>query len=141
MFVISRRKRFGMSAIASATSSSNLARVTLLVPSSADRLRSASDHQPEVVAIAAHGTLIAQRLWLADAAAMQDLHVGGDRPHLSRQRTAQLILDLDRIVPLGDADPVRHAQDVTIHREAWDTESMAEDHVCRLAADARQAGE
>ena len=51
---------------------------------------------------------------------------------------AQLRLDLDRVVALGDADAVRHAQHMTIDRQPGHAERVAEHDVRRLAADARQ---
>ena len=54
----------------------------------------------EVVAVVAHGALVAERLRPADAAAVQDERVGRPRPALRRQRAAQLLLDDLRIVRL-----------------------------------------
>ena len=60
------------------------------------------------------------------------------RPPLGRQRAAQLLLDDVRVVGLGDADPVRHAQHVPIDRQPGHAERVAEHDVRRLAADAGQ---
>ena len=75
-----------MRVTASATSRSNAARVIL-----SERPRRCDSNRS-----LAHRALRAQRLRPADAAPVQDLHVGGERPHLLRQRLAQLRLDLDR---------------------------------------------
>src|SRR5690349_665460 len=80
--VISRRKRAGISSIASATSFSNCARVTVSF------LR---HHEPKIIAIVADRTLVAERLRLADAPAVEDLHIRRERPHLLRQPLAQLL--------------------------------------------------
>jgi hypothetical protein len=58
------------------------------------------------------------------------------RPPLGRQCAAQLLLDDDRIVRLGDADPVGHAKHVPIDGQARHAQRVAEDDVRRLAADA-----
>src|SRR6266513_1317518 len=137
MFFISRRKRAGMSSIASATSFSNW----FLVTSGADLVGSARDYQTVVVAVVTDGTLIAERLRLADAPAMQDLHVRGKRPHLLRQEAAQLLFDFDGIVAFRDPDAVRDAQHVTINGQAGHAERVAEDDMRGLASDAGQRGE
>ena len=51
-------------------------------------------------------------------------------------------LDLQRVVALGEAEPVRDAQDVRVDRDALvDVEGVAEDDVRGLAADAGQGDE
>src|SRR5262245_46583844 len=98
MFRISRRKRLGTSVMASATRRSNLSLFIL-----------SHDHEAKIVAVVANGTLVAQRLRFADAAAVKNLHVGGERPHLLWQGRAQLFLDLHRVVTFGDADAIGDA--------------------------------
>src|SRR5581483_11771131 len=128
-FFISRRKRTGISSMASATSCSNLFRSTFF-----------GDDMAEVVAVVTHGALAAERLRLADPPAVQDLHVRRERPHLLRQTIAQLLFDLHGVVAFRDADAIRHAQYVAIARQARDAERVAEDDIRRLAADARKGG-
>src|SRR5581483_3762574 len=130
-FSIAVRKRRGTDVSASATCCSNLLRST----------RITRDDQAIVVAAVANGALVAQRFRTADTAPVQDQRVGRARPPLFRQRLAQLLLDEDRIVALGDADPVRDAEDVPIHRQPGDAERVAEHDVRRLAAHARQLDE
>jgi len=72
---------------------------------------------------------------------MEDLDVGRERPHLFRQRLAELLLDLHRVVALGNADAVRYAQYVTIDRQTGNAQRMSEHDVRRLAADARELRE
>src|SRR5687768_16026119 len=91
-----------MSLTASATSCSNRARVML-------RLQRAI-----VIAILADRALVAERLGPADAAAVQNLDVGRQRPHPGWKRCGELPLHLLRIVTRGDADTVRHAEHVAI---------------------------
>ena len=67
-----------------------------------------------VIAVVANGALIAQRLRFADAPAVKDLHVGGERPHLLRQQAAQLLFNVDGIVAFRDPDAIRNTQDVAI---------------------------
>src|SRR5262245_43155882 len=132
-----------MRAMASVTRRSNAARVigrsgSPRRPRAFRRRLGRSGHAPIVIAIADHQALIAERLWPADATAMQDLHIGGECPQLARQRSAELCLNLDGIVALGDTDAVRHAQHVSIDREPWYAERMTEHHIRGLAANTRQ---
>src|SRR5580765_7377199 len=92
MFFIASRNVRGIDASASATRLSNFSRcifrhdrgvVVALVPDDAD---------------------VALRLRPADAAAVENQRVRGPRPAVFRHRSAQLLLDLDRVVTLGDAD-------------------------------------
>ena len=69
---------------------------------------------------------------------MQDLYIRGERPQLARQCLAELRLDLDGIVALGDTDAVRYSEHMSIDREPRYAERMPEYHVRRLAANARQ---
>ena len=69
LFIASRKRR-GIDASASATRRSNRSRSTAWF----------RDDGVEVVAFVLHGALVAQRLRLADAAAVQDQGVGGARP-------------------------------------------------------------
>ena len=60
--------------------------------------------------------MVAQRLRLADAAAVKNLDVGSERPHFLRQRGAELLFDLHGVITLGDADAIRNAQHMPIDR-------------------------
>src|SRR5712692_3618682 len=117
MFCIVRRNRRGIEASASATSCSNFFRSTrwgrlLFLLRLFRRLAVArpGDDEPDVIAVLAHGALVAQRLRAADAAAVENQRVGGARPPRLRHRRAELRLDDDGIVALGDSDPVGHAE-------------------------------
>ncbi len=98
----------------------------------------AGDHEAVVVALVANETLIAQRFRTADAAAVQNQRVGGSRPPFRRHRLAQLLFDDDRIVRFGDADAIRDAEDMPIHRQSRNAERVPEHHVRGLAPDTRQ---
>jgi hypothetical protein len=67
---------------------------------------------------------------------VQDERVGCPCPLLCRQGTAELILDHDRIVRVGDPEPIGHPKHVAIHGKAGDVERVAEHDVGSLAADA-----
>src|SRR5687768_16270049 len=82
-FFISRRKRFGISVTASTTRRSNCSRFI---------------QGFVVIAVLPYRAAIAHRLRAADTAAMKNLDVRGERPHLLRQRRAELGFDLLRIV-------------------------------------------
>ena len=157
MLLSAWRKRRGIDASASATSCSNSgpihfltarrrvgrrvaagSRARRLAPGAARRSRIAPDHVLVVIAIVLHRALVAERLRLADPAAVQDQRVGGAGPSFRRQRGAQLLFDDFGIVRLGDADAVRHAQHVPIDRQPRDAERVPEHDVRRLAADAGQ---
>jgi hypothetical protein len=69
---------------------------------------------------------------------VKDQHVRGERPHLLRQRGAQLLLDFHRVVAFGDADAVRDTEYVPIDGKAWNAKRMAQHHVRRLSAYAGQ---
>ena len=69
---------------------------------------------------------------------MQDQRVGRERPLLGWERGRELVLHDDRIVGLGDADPVRDPQHVAIDRQARDTERVTENDVGRLPPDGGQ---
>jgi len=69
---------------------------------------------------------------------MQDERVRGSRPALGGERTAQLLLDEDRIVGVGDPDAIGNAQHVPIDRQPGHAECVAEHDVGGLAADARE---
>src|SRR5579862_5337405 len=110
MFRISLRNRFGIDWSASATSFSNLARSTgsfrrsalssqfRVLSSEFRRPRPFARHdQPEVIALVADETFVAERLGPADAAAVEDQRVRGLRPPLRRHRGAELLFDDDRI--------------------------------------------
>src|SRR5690349_1260344 len=113
MLRIASRKSRGMLRSASATIASNFARSTAF-----PRLTLALAHERLVVlAVVAHHALLAERLRLADAAAVQNERVGRLRPDRLLQRGAELLLDHFRLVALGDADPVGHAEHVTIDRQ------------------------
>ncbi len=94
-----------------------------------------------IVAVVAHVALLAHRLGLADPPAVQDQCVRRSRPARLRKRLAQLLLDDFRIVGLGDANPVRHSQHMTIDWQPWYPERVAEDDVGGLATDAGQRRE
>ena len=141
-FFISSRKRGGIS---SSAASDELAEIAARViatpaPSYARRLRG-PERAAVVVAVVADDALLAERLRLADAAAVQDQRVGRPRPLRRRHRSAELLLDDLGIVRPRDADPVRDAQHVPIDRQSGDAERVAEHDVRRLAADARQLDE
>src|SRR5207253_9685284 len=125
MFCISRRKRAGMSSIASATSCSNLFRFTGLL-----------HHVLVIVTVVPDGALIAQRLRLADASAVKDLHVRRERPQLLWQTAAELLFHVDGVVAFRDPDAIGHTQDVAIDRQAGHAERMPEYDVGGLAPDA-----
>src|SRR5689334_23036289 len=116
-FFIASRKRRGIVASASATSRSNFFRSTR----DADAGTLVDDSRV-VIAIVPDRALIAQRLWLADPASVQDERVGGARPPLFGQRAGELPLDDLRLVRIREADPVRHAQHVAIDRKSRDAE-------------------
>ena len=79
---------------------------------------------------------------VADLAAVEDEEVGRPRPALAGDERHELRLDLQRVVALGEAEAVRHAEDVGVHGDALvDAEGVAEDHVRGLAADAGQGDE
>ena len=71
---------------------------------------------------------------------MEDQRVGRAGPTVGRRSSGacrrQLLFDGDRVVRSGDAEPVRHAQDVAIDREARDAQGMAQHDVRGLAPDA-----
>ena len=89
-----------------------------------------------IVALVADRTLLAQRAWFADPAAVQDQRVGGDGPFGRRHRRAQLLFDDFRIVAARDPDAVGDPEHVAIHRQAGHAERVAEHDVGGLAADA-----
>src|SRR5688572_24510318 len=99
-FFISRRKRAGIRVTASATRRSNSWRV---IPAFVGAGFSRPERQV-IVAILPYGAFRAERLRPANATAVQDLDVRRKRPHLLRQRTAQLRLHLDGILTLRDPD-------------------------------------
>src|SRR5262245_15262857 len=106
---------------ASATRRSKRARV--MTGFTADRL---GDLRPIVVAVIAHGALVAERLGPADPSPMEDLHVRGQRPHRRRQCATELRFDGLGIVAFSDADPVRDTEDVAVNRQSWNPEGVAE---------------
>src|SRR5262245_14521526 len=120
MFFIAIRNRAGIEASASATWLSNCFLCTALC-----------NDVLVVVAPLLHNALLAEWLGPADAAPVQDERVGGTRPALLRHRRAQLLLDDDGIVPFGDANPVRDAEDVPIHRQPRHAERVPEADVGR----------
>ena len=97
-----------------------------------------NDDHAEIVAVVDDEALLAERFRPADAAAVEDQRVGRSRPALRRHRRAQLLLDDDRIVRLGDADAVRDAQHVTVDRQPGNAEGVAEHDVGGLASHSRQ---
>src|SRR5215831_18163766 len=103
MFFIASRKRRGMEASASATCFSNRERCTGRLASRTPRLdlARAGDDVLVVVAVVAHHTLIAERRRTADAPAVQDQRVRRAGPARRRQRAAQLLFDVDRVVAFG----------------------------------------
>src|SRR5262249_9107240 len=130
MFFIASRKRCGIDASASATCRSNSFRCTGL-----------RDHETEVIALVADDALIAERFGTADAPAVENQRVGGARPAFLRHRVSELLLDEHRIVALGDANPVRDAENVAIDGQSGHTKRVTEYDVGRLAPDARQLDE
>src|SRR5262245_53107657 len=121
MFRISRRKRRGMSVIASATSRSNRSLFTCflggpegppLLPFATcganlygSRRRARLKGSPHrcllhkvlvIIAVVANGTLVAERLRLTNATAVKNLDVRREDPHFLRQLGAQLFLDFHR---------------------------------------------
>ncbi len=73
---------------------------------------------------------------------MEDDEVGRPRPPLASDERHEARLDRRRVAALGEAEPVRDAEDVRVHRDALvDVEGVAEDHVRGLAADAGQRHE
>src|SRR2546425_9166251 len=129
-----------MSLTASATSRVNAAR-SILACSCCDRrggLPCLRAEREVVIAVLADRASIAERLRFADAAAVEDLDVGGERPHLARKQRAELRFHFLRILAAGNAYPVRDAQHVAIDRQARDAERVTEHDVGRLAADARK---
>src|SRR5665213_1473486 len=119
------RNGFGIDASASATRLSNFSRCTV-------------HDGGEVVALALDDARVAERRWLADAAAMEDEGVGRARPARLGHRVAELLLDDDGVVAFGDADAIGHAKHVPIDRKSGDAERVAEHDVGGLPADARQ---
>jgi hypothetical protein len=91
-----------------------------------------------VIAVVGDRTAIAQRLRPADAPAVQDQRIGGERPRVRRQRPRQLIFHDDRVVRLGDPYSVRHPQHMAIDRQTGNAERMAEDDVRRLPSNSWQ---
>src|SRR5205085_11912543 len=55
----------------------------------------------------------------ADLPAVEDEQVGGARPALLLDEGHELPLDLDGVVALGDAEPVRDAQHVRVDGDAF----------------------
>ena len=94
-----------------------------------------------IVAVVPNRALIAERLRLANAPAVENLHVGGERPHLFRQRGAQLLLDVHGVVAFGDTDAIGDAQHMAIDGQPWHAERVPEDDICGFPADARKLGE
>ena len=90
-----------------------------------------------------HGTLPAQRTArVADLAAVEDEQVGGARPALGGHERHELLLDLDRVVALRDAQAVRDPQDVRVDGDALrDVVRVAQHDVRGLAADAGELHE
>jgi hypothetical protein len=69
---------------------------------------------------------------------VQDQGIGRRRPLLPGYRGAELRFDGLGIVTFRDANPVRHAEHMSIDRQARHAEGMPEHDVRRLAADTRQ---
>jgi hypothetical protein len=72
---------------------------------------------------------------------VQDEGVGCTRPAIRWQCRAQLFLNQLRIVALGDANPVGHAQHVAIDCQPRETECVPEHDVRSLAANPWQLHE
>ncbi len=72
---------------------------------------------------------------------MQNEGVGGLRPLGGWQRDIQLLFDNHRVVGLRDADPIGHAQHVSIDGQARHAKRVPEDDVGGFAADAWKGGE
>ena len=72
---------------------------------------------------------------------MKNLDVGRQRPHLLRQRGAELLFDLHGVIAFGDADAIGNAQHMPIDRQARHAECVPEDDICGFPADARELGE
>jgi hypothetical protein len=69
-------------------------------------------------------------------------HPQPERPPLGgRHEPVELVLDLDRVVVLGQPEAVRHARHVGVDGQPREAEHHAADHVARLAADTRQRDE
>src|SRR6185436_13193663 len=144
MFFIASRNVRGIDASASATRLSNFSRCICflirrpLPPGSfiPGLLPAGGNHRCVVVALIPDDADVAVRLRLADAAAVENQGVRGPRPAIFLHRGAELLLDFDRVVALGDADAVADAQDVAIDRQARHAERVSEDDVGGLAADA-----
>ena len=76
---------------------------------------------------------------IADLAAVEDEEVGGARPALLGHELHEPGLDLQGVARVDEAQPIRHAQDVRVHRDALvHAVGVAGDHVGGLAPDARQ---
>src|SRR5829696_6782003 len=117
MLCIAFLKRRGIEASASATRLSKCFRSTSGFPARCRRRVGGArlrDDETEVIAVILHGALIAQRLGPADAAAVKNQRIRRPRPAVGRQPAAQLLLDDNRIVGVGDADAVRHPQHVAV---------------------------
>src|SRR5919202_3457790 len=72
---------------------------------------------------------------LAYAATVEDKQVGEDGTVLFGNYSQEVLLYLFRVSVLGETEPVRDAPDVGVHDDALvHAESVAEDHVGRLAA-------
>ena len=78
----------------------------------------------EVVASVANQTPIAERLWPADAAAVEDQRVRARASIAPAAAGRQCGFDHDGIVGAHEADPVRDAQDVAIDRQARHAERV-----------------
>src|SRR3954471_4534675 len=126
MFRSSLRNLRGIERSASATSFSNASRCTGRSFRNSFRLWALSfqfgfalfrNDVAVIVAVVADDALVAERLRLADAAAVEDQRILGARPALRRHRGAELLLDRDRVVAFGDANPVGHSQHVAIDRQ------------------------
>src|SRR5829696_2318878 len=79
---------------------------------------------------------------LARSASVEDQEVGEDGPVFFWYYLHEVLLDLHGILTLGEAEPARDTADVGVHNDALvRAESVAEDHVGRLAADAGQGYE
>src|SRR3954471_19727866 len=98
MLRMASRKLRGMLRSASATTASNFARCTALprltLPLAQERL--------VILAVVAHHALLAERLRLADAAAVQNQRVGRLRPRRLLSRATELLLgDFPPFCPRG----------------------------------------
>src|SRR5262249_61279013 len=89
-----------------------------------------------VRAIILDDTPIARRLGSAHPAAVQNERIGGARPLLCRQGTAELILDDHCVVGIGNPEAVGYPKHGSIHRKARDLQRMAEHDGGCLTADA-----